>query len=296
MARRRVSCVLDYTFTYTKGKIPEDDPHFPGWIQTPAHVASNARDEDEFIRDIYGRYEDMATDREREDFLRSTALLCTTNAKVDDINERIIHTDVLGTAFQDRESREYFAVNSIVEQEMRDRFPQEILDAHEQSGLPPNKLLLKVGCPIIMLRNYGVREGVVNGTRLVITELHDNCVKARILTGLEANWGKEILIGKVGITPTDNVKFGATFKRVQFPFRVSFAMTINKSQGLTLRRVGLHLGIPVFSHGQAYVGVSRVGQPEAMTVFQPGNLRERVNDPLPIFNKVIQRALLRDDR
>lgn len=97
----------------------------------------------------------------------------------------------------------------------------------------------------------------------------------RILTGLEANWGKEILIGKVSITPAGNVKFGAIFQRVQFPFRVSFAMTFNKSQGLTLRRVGLHLGIPVFSHGQAYVGVTRVGQPEAMIVFQPGNLRER---------------------
>lgn len=110
--------------------------------------------------------------------MRPTALLCTTNAKVDDINERIIGTDVLGTAFQNRESRDYFAVNSMQELEMRDRFPHEMLDAHEQSGLPPNKLILKVGCPIVMLRNYGVREGVVNGTKLVITELHDNCVKA----------------------------------------------------------------------------------------------------------------------
>lgn len=48
----------------TEPKIPEDDPHLPGWIQAPAHIARNSRDEEEFIRDIYGSYEDMATYRE----------------------------------------------------------------------------------------------------------------------------------------------------------------------------------------------------------------------------------------
>ena len=35
-------------------------------------------------------------------------------------------------------------------------------------------------------------------------------------------------------------------------------MTINKSQGQTLDRVGIYLDSPVFSHGQLYVGCSRV--------------------------------------
>ena len=39
-------------------------------------------------------------------------------------------------------------------------------------------------------------------------------------------------------------------------------MTINKAQGQTLERVGIHLPEPCFTHGQLYVATSLVGLPE----------------------------------
>ncbi|GFU94231.1 ATP-dependent DNA helicase [Trichonephila clavipes] len=51
------------------------------------------------------------------------------------------------------------------------------------------------------------------------------------------------------------------FKRLQFPVRLAFAMTINKAQGQSLQECGLNLENPCFSHGQLYVACSRIGKP-----------------------------------
>ncbi len=59
------------------------------------------------------------------------------------------------------------------------------------------------------------------------------------------------------------------FKRLQFPVRLAFAMSINKAQGQSLKVAGINLETPCFSHGQLYVACSRVGTGKNLYVFAP---------------------------
>lgn len=69
------------------------------------------------------------------------------------------------------------------------------------------------------------------------------------------------------------------FKRLQFPIRLAFAMTINKSQGQSMKICGLDLENACFSHGQLYVACSRVGKPTDLFIFaENGETRNIVHN------------------
>lgn len=62
-------------------------------------------------------------------------------------------------------------------------YPTEFLNSIVISNFPHHRLVLKVGCPIMLLRNIDQTIGLCNGTRLVITQLASRIVEATIMTG-----------------------------------------------------------------------------------------------------------------
>ncbi|KAG5550191.1 hypothetical protein RHGRI_015221 [Rhododendron griersonianum] len=162
----------------------------------------------------------------------------------------------------------YFAADKMSFDDAHDRsitnrYPNEYLNSLNPSGLPPFKLDLKVGCPIMLLRNIAPKAGLCNGTRLMIVNCANRIIEAQILIG--DKFGDLVFIPRISLTPSSSeMHFEMT--RRQFPIRLAYAMTINKSQGQSVNFVGIDLRTPVFSHGQLYVALSRCTSGDRISV------------------------------
>ena len=195
---------------------------------------------------LHERYKDTA-------WLGERAILAPRNDAVNQINDTMLQL------IPDNE-KVYLAVDTTMEPDDAVNYPTEVLNSLNPPGLPAYTLALKVGAPIMLLRNIDAPK-LCNGTKLTVTRLCPNVIEATICTGQYA--GESVFIPRIPLIPSDST---VPFKRLQFPVRLSFAMTINKSQGQTLKTVGLSLQTKCFAHGQFYVACSRVSSPTNLYV------------------------------
>jgi hypothetical protein len=195
-------------------------------------------------------------------WLCERAILSPKNISVNDINIQI-------QSLLPGDSKCYKSIDTVTDSAQSVYYPTEFLNSLEPPGIPPHNLLLKIGSPIMLLRNLDPPK-LCNGTRLCIKSLLPHLIEATIMTGFGK--GEDVFIPRIPLIPTD---LPFDFKRLQFPVRLAFAMSINKAQGQSLKVAGIHLEEPCFSHGQLYVACSRVGTPRNLYIFSPDNGRTR---------------------
>ena len=189
-------------------------------------------------------------------WLSQRSILAPRNETVDNVN-RLLLEELPG------EKITFSSIDTVDNLDDAVHFPIEFLNSLQPSGMPPHKLHLKIGAPIMLLRNLDPPR-LCNGTRLVARKLNKYIIEATIMGG---NYDGDIVaIPRIPLIPGD---LPFSFKRLQFPLRLSFAMSINKAQGQSLKVVGLHLEKPCFSHGQLYVGCSRVGSGQQLFIYSP---------------------------
>jgi ATP-dependent DNA helicase PIF1 len=98
----------------------------------------------------------------------------------------------------------------------------------------------------MLLHNIVAKCELCNGSRLIVTCLGDHVIETCILMGINAR--ETTFVPRITLQPTmSEIPFKYTQR--QFPVKVAFAMTINKSQGQFVKYVGLDLQTIIFSHG-----------------------------------------------
>ncbi|XP_056691904.1 uncharacterized protein [Spinacia oleracea] len=195
------------------------------YVQLPSEVLKPLEDGRDPITDLTSlTFPELDLRNFTSDIFTTRAILTPMNDDVDSINTELIKKFPRQPVM--------YKIFDMVLDDNCNVYPTEFINTLCPGGMSPHELVLKEGSPVILLRNILPSPGLCNGTRLICKGFSPNLIECVIITGHHKE--KHVFIPRVKQRPSPSSKYPIFFQRKQFPVKLSFAMTINKSQGQTL--------------------------------------------------------------
>lgn len=146
----------------------------------------------------------------------------------------------------------------------------------------PDKLVLKIGAQVMLLKNINVANGLVNGARGVVIKFVENIPVVQFKSGVQYHAKLEKWNLKTST--------GSIVHRIQVPLKLAWAFSIHKSQGLTLDCVEMCLA-RVFDAGQSYVALSRAQSLQSLRVLDFNKQQVWAHSDVLLFYKKFRRNI-----
>ncbi|GKB89484.1 DNA helicase, partial [Tanacetum coccineum] len=162
------------------GKPDDTDPENTSWVDIPP-AYSIPNDEHGISNLIKFIYDDDTLQFPTAETLQQKAIVCPENETADMINSRVLSM-LPGTT---RTYKSFDEATPLGHDggEVELLYPTKYLNTLSFAGLPSHNLELKVGTPIMLLRNINIVGGLCNGTRMIVKQLLPKVIEAQIITG-----------------------------------------------------------------------------------------------------------------
>jgi hypothetical protein len=163
----------------------------------------------------------------------------------------------------------------VFEYEMQERGRKSLVEALKKSCLAPENLRLKEGAKVMFVKN-NFEEGYVNGTLGVVVKCGYEEIKVKTFSG------KIIDVERESWRIEEDGKSRAEI--IQYPLRLAWAITVHKSQGMSLDTAEVNLS-DSFERGMGYVALSRVRSLDGLFLKGLNHLALKVNEEVLEIDK-----------
>ena len=160
------------------------------------------------------------------------------------------------------------------EYEMQTRGNHNLVETLKKSCLAPETLELKEGAKVMFIKN-NFEEGYVNGTLGVVIKCGFEQIQVKTLVG------KIIDVARESWRIEEDGKIKAEI--IQYPLRLAWAITVHKSQGMSLDTAEIDLS-KSFERGMGYVALSRVRSLEGLFLKGLNEMALMVNEEVLEFD------------